>query len=354
MSHTEILSKFKISESVISCEPYGNGHINSTFLVTTVTGKKYILQALNTNVFKKPDEVMSNIYKVTEHLRAREGDARKVMAVVTLKDGGLLYRDGDKAWRMLEFVEDSLCLEAPENEADFYECAVAFGNFQRLLGDFDASQLYETIPDFHNTVKRYEAFLDAVEKDICDRAKDVQEEIEFVKARKDFYSVLLDANKSGVLPLRVTHNDTKINNVLLDNATRKALCVIDLDTIMPGFSVTDFGDSIRFGASTAAEDEKDLSKVCLDLSLYETYARGFIAGCGKALGKEEIMLFPEGAKMMTVECGMRFLTDYLSGDTYFKTAYAGHNLDRCRTQFKLVCEMEKHWDKMKAIVEKLI
>lgn len=354
MNHTDIFAKFDVSEKVVSCEPYGNGHINSTFLVLTESGKRYILQALNTNVFKKPDEVMSNIIKVTEHLAARESDSRKVMPVIKLRDGGLVYKDGDKAWRMLGFVDGSICLEAPESDADFYESAVAFGNFQRMLGDFDASQLYETIPDFHNTEKRYEAFAGAVENDICGRANDVQSEIEFAKARKSFCSVLLDANRKGILPLRVTHNDTKINNVLLDAKTRKALCVIDLDTIMPGFSVTDFGDSIRFGASTAAEDEKDLSKVNLDLGLYETYAKGFINGCGNALGKDEIMLFPEGAKMMTLECGMRFLTDYLSGDTYFKTAYEGHNLDRCRTQFKLVTEMEKHWDEMKSIVEKLI
>lgn len=354
MNYEDIISKFDISEEAVSCESYGNGHINSTFLVTMASDKKYILQALNTNVFKKPDEVMSNIYKVTEHLKARECDSRRVMSVIGLRDGGLLYRDGEKVWRILGFVDGSICLETPETEADFYESAVAFGNFQRLLGDFDASQLYETIPDFHNTEKRYEAFVSAAENDICGRAKDVQSEIEFVKARKSFCSVLLDANRSGVLPLRVTHNDTKINNVLLDAITRKALCVIDLDTIMPGFSVTDFGDSIRFGASTAAEDEKDISKVNLDLALYETYAKGFIRGCGGALGRDEILLFPEGAKMMTLECGMRFLTDYLSGDTYFKTSYEGHNLDRCRTQFKLVTEMEKHWDEMKAIVEKLI
>ena len=354
MNYTEIISKFDIQGNVASCEPYGNGHINSTFLVTTDLGKRYILQSINTNVFKKPDEVMSNISKVTEHLCARESDSRRVMPVIKLRDGGLLFADGGKTWRMLGFVEGSLCLEAPESKEDFYESAVAFGNFQRLLGDFDASLLYETIPDFHNTEKRYEAFLQAVENDICGRAKDVREEIEFVKARKDFCSVLLDANRKGILPLRVTHNDTKINNVLLDEKTRKALCVIDLDTIMPGFSVTDFGDSIRFGASTAAEDEKDLSKVNLDLDLYEIYAKGFIDGCGNALGREEIMLFPEGAKMMTLECGMRFLTDYLSGDTYFKTAYEGHNLDRCHTQFKLVSEMEKHWAEMKAIVEKMI
>ena len=179
------------------------------------------------------------------------------------------------------------------------------------------------------------------------------EEIKFVKDRADFYSVLFDNNKEGKLPLRVTHNDTKINNVMLDLETRTALCVIDLDTIMPGFSVNDFGDSIRFGASTAAEDEKDLSKVEMDITLFETYAKGFIKGCGGLLTKDEVLLMPEGAKMMTIECGMRFLTDYLEGDTYFKTKYEDHNLDRCHTQFKLVADMESKWDKMKEIVKNI-
>lgn len=354
MNCEKIVSIFNIPEEVISTEPYGNGHINSTFLVKTVSGKRYILQGINTGVFKNPEEVMSNIIKVTNHLSEKESDPRSTMRFVTLRDGSLLHYAGDIPFRMFEFVENSLCLDKPECEDDFYECGVAFGSFQRMLGDFDASLLYETIPDFHNTEKRYAAFLDAVQKDVCGRAKDVQNEIEFVKSQENFYSVLRIANENGILPLRVTHNDTKINNVLLDRDTRKALCVIDLDTIMPGFSVTDFGDAIRSGATTAAEDENDISKVKLDLSLFEAFAKGFISGCGGALGKEEIMLFPEGAMMMTIECGMRFLTDYLSGDTYFKTAYAGHNLDRCRTQLKIFSEMEKSLDKMKDIVAKLV
>ncbi len=196
--------------------------------------------------------------------------------------------------------------------------------------------------------------MEAVEKDIAGRAASVRDEIEFIKAREDFYGVLYKANAEGRLPLRVTHNDTKSNNVMLDAASRTALCVIDLDTIMPGFSVTDFGDSIRFGASTAAEDEKDLSKVSLDLDMFDIYADGYLEGCGGKLLEDEIMLLPEGAKMMTIECGMRFLTDYLNGDTYFKTAYEGHNLDRCHTQLKLVEDMENKWYEMKEIVKKYI
>ena len=354
---TKITEQFNLVGECVSCAPYGNGHINDTYLVICKNADgsdhKYILQAVNTNVFKRPENVMENIEKVTEHLRTKTSNAREVLTLVRTKDDKNHYvsEQGDFC-RMYEFVTDSICLERPESIEDFKECAVAFGKFQKDLSDFPAETLFETIPDFHNTPKRYENFLKAVEEDKCGRAESVKEEIKFVNDRKDFYSVLLDCNKSGKLPLRVSHNDTKSNNVMLDEKTHKALCVIDLDTIMPGFSVTDFGDSIRFGASTASEDEKDLNKVNLDVELFKAYTEGFLDGCGGKLPDEEIMLLPEGAKMMTIECGMRFLTDYLEGDTYFKTAYAEHNLDRCHTQFKLVADMEAHWDELKAIVKK--
>lgn len=354
---TEVLKNFQTAGPVVKCEPYGNGHIADTFLVCCDNSgetKRYILQRMNRNVFKNPEKLMSNIERVTAYLRERTDDARTVMCLVpTVDNASYIVDDSGEYWRMYDFIEDSLCLEKPETKEDFYQSAIAFGRFQQTLNGFPAEELYETIPDFHNTPKRYRDFLEAVKNDVCGRADSVQEEIAFVKARKDFYSVLNDANKAGKLPLRVTHNDTKINNVMLDAATRTALCVIDLDTIMPGFSVTDFGDSIRFGANTAAEDEPDISKVKLDLELFDIYAKGFIHGCGGALDTEEILLMPEGAKMMTVECGMRFLTDYLQGDTYFKTKYPEHNLVRCRTQLQLVLEMEKHWDEMKSIVRNL-
>ena len=349
------LEHFKINEKIISCQPYGNGHINDTFVVNTEGGKRYILQAINTQVFKAPLEVMSNIQKVTAHLSCIEKDSRRVMSLVYTENGRPCHTDRDGlCWRVYDFIEDSLCLDLPEVPEDFYEAAIAFGRFQRYLYDFPVGELYDTIPDFHNTPKRYNDFISAVEADICGRAKEVACEIEFIKQRKDFCSLLYKAHEKGVLPLRVTHNDTKMNNVMLDAKTRTALCVIDLDTIMPGFSVNDFGDSIRFGASTAAEDEKDLNKVWIDLRLFDIYAKGFIEGCGGLLGRDEILLMPEGAKMMTLECGMRFLTDYLQGDTYFKTSRPGHNLDRCRTQLKLVADMETKWDEMKKIVEKYI
>lgn len=347
--------KFLDISKVYECTPYGNGHINDTYLVKYDNGGEvlYILQAINTNVFKEPENLMENIQRVTEFLGKDGADSRHVLTLIKTFDGAVFYKDEDGAyWRMYDFVTDSLCLERPESIEDFYECAYAFGKFQRDLGDFPADTLSEAIPDFHNTPKRYQNFLKALEADKCGRAKDVKEEIDFVMSRKDFYSVLYDNHEKGLLPLRVTHNDTKSNNVLLDAKTRKPLCVIDLDTIMPGFSVNDFGDSIRFGANTAAEDEKDVSKVLLDIKLFEAYTEGYLAGCGDVFENSEIMLLPEGAKMMTIECGMRFLTDYLEGDTYFKTAYPEHNLVRCRTQFKLVKEMENHFDELKAIVKK--
>ncbi|MBQ3133368.1 MAG: aminoglycoside phosphotransferase family protein [Clostridia bacterium] len=349
------LNHFQITGTLRGCAPYGNGHINDTFCAFTEDAhskrRRYILQAINQTVFSRPDKVMENIEGVIEHLHTKTDDPRAVMTLVPTVDGHAFYTDENGGcWRLYDFVEDSLCLERPESNEDFYQSALAFGQFQRDLSDFPAENLNETIPNFHNTPVRYQRFLEAVKADKCGRAKDVADEIRFVTDRADFYSVLLDAHKAGELPLRVSHNDTKINNVLLDADTRSALCVIDLDTIMPGFSVTDFGDSIRFGASTAAEDEKDLSKVWMDLELFKTYTAGFLAGCGGSLPNSEILLLPEGAKMMTIECGMRFLTDYLEGDTYFRIHYPTHNLDRCRTQFKLVADMEEKWDDMKAAV----
>ncbi len=354
-SALQALKNFKIEGNVKYCDSYGNGHINDTFLVICDTEKgehQYILQSINTKIFT-PQEVMSNIEKVTEHLRKKTDNPRETLILVKTFDGGAYHIDTDgRCWRVYEFVTDSLCLELPESVNDFKECAIAFGKFQKDLADFPAETLYETIKDFHNTPKRYNDFLKAVEEDKVSRAKLVEEEIDFIKERKDFYSVLLDANKRGELPLRVTHNDTKSNNVMLDKNTRTALCVIDLDTIMPGFSVADFGDSIRFGANTAAEDEKDLSKVTLSIELFEAYVDGFLKPLKDDFSESEIMLLPEGAKMMTIECGMRFLADYLSGDTYFKTKYPEHNLDRCRTQLKLVKEIEDNWDTLKQIVKK--
>ena len=350
-----LIKNFEVEGKLLSAEPNGNGHINDTLLIEIETHdaktSRYILQAINSNVFPNIEGLMSNIISVTEYLKKGLTDNRGAMNFVPARSGKYYFVDKNGVpWRMYHFIEDAVSLELPESTKDFYECGFGFGNFQRQLANFPAQELFETIPNFHNTPKRYDSFKKAVKNDVCHRAKSVKEEIDFVTGEENFYPVL----ENGNLPLRVTHNDTKINNVLLDSATRKAVCVIDLDTVMSGLSVNDFGDAIRIGANTAAEDEKDLSKVSLDLDLFEAFTKGFIEGSGGILTQEEIMLLPEGAKMMTIECGMRFLTDYLEGDTYFKIKYREHNLDRCRTQFELVRDMNRKWEQMKNIVKKYL
>jgi len=345
-----VLSSFALSGAPVSCEPYSSGHINGTQLVVCENGARYILQHINTNVFRDPEALMRNIELVTAHLRKKVNDPRGVLRLVPACDGRSFVVENGAYWRVYELVENSVCYQSADT-ALFYESAVAFGRFQNQLADFPAEQLVETIPHFHDTPARYAAFRRAVAEDAAGRRNLVQREIDFVLAREDFSHTLTDLQAAGELPLRVTHNDTKINNVLFDAVTNKALCVIDLDTVMPGLSVTDFGDAIRFGASTAAEDEQDLSRVHFDLSLYETYVKGYLSTCGGSLTKAEKSMLPTGAKMMTLECGMRFLADHLAGDVYFHVSRAGQNLDRARTQFRLVEEMENSWSQMHKIVE---
>ena len=253
---------------------------------------------------------------------------------------------------MLTFVSGSVSYDKVERPEQFYDSAVAFGNFQYMLRDYPAENLVETIPNFHNTPDRMRQFEEAVKADKMGRLAEIGKEVEFVRSRFDFANTFENARKEGKLPLKVTHNDTKLNNILFDEKTGKALCVVDLDTIMPGYAINDFGDSIRFGATTALEDEADLSKVNFDISLYELYVKGFILGAKGGLSESELALMPEAAIMMTFECGSRFLADYLNGDTYFRVSRPGHNLDRARNQFKLVADMEARLDEMHAIVEK--
>jgi len=344
-----VLSCFALSGAPVSCEPYGSGHINGTQLVVCESGTRYILQHINTNVFREPEALMRNIELVTAHLRTKVSDPRGVLQLVPTHEGLSYAVDGGAYWRVYELVEDSVCYQSADR-ALFYESAVAFGRFQNQLADFPATQLVETIPHFHDTPARYEAFYRAVENNTANRREQVSREIDFVREREPFSHTLTDLQAAGELPLRVTHNDTKINNVLFDAKTNNALCVIDLDTVMPGLSVNDFGDAVRFGASTAAEDERDLSKVHFDLDLYETYLKGYLSTCGESLTKTEIAMLRVGAKMMTLECGMRFLTDHLNGDVYFHVSRPEQNLDRARTQFRLVEEMEQSWDRMQALL----
>ncbi len=343
-------TRFAIEGNPVSCERYGSGHINQTYLLTCDSGLRYILQKINTNIFTNPDALMQNIFNVTEHLRKRATDPREVLTVVQTTDGKPYLNENGESWRMYVFVEDSLSLDKAETVDDFRESAIAFGRFQCLLSDFDAAALVETIPNFHHTPLRFEALKKAITADSCGRASSVQREIEFALAREEYALTLVALQMTGDLPLRVTHNDTKLNNVLLDAATRKALCVIDLDTVMPGLMCYDFGDSIRFGASTAAEDETNLDKVTCSLKLFEAYTGGFLSQSRSSMTPCERETLRDGAKMMTLECGIRFLTDYLQGDTYFHTTREGHNLDRCRTQLKLVADMESKWDELQKIV----
>jgi Ser/Thr protein kinase RdoA (MazF antagonist) len=352
----QIANMFSLKGEAISAESFGCGHINDTFLVETDEGEKYILQQINTSVFKNPDALMTNIVSVTEFLKkkiaAEGGDpTRETLNVVLTKDGKNHISFDGSAWRVYTFIDDSVTLQTCETADEFYASACGFGHFQKLLADFPAHTLFESIPDFHNTKKRFKAFEEAVESDVAGRASKVAAEIEFVKSRKEFAKTLVDLQKSGKLPLRVTHNDTKLNNVMLTKDL-KPLAVVDLDTVMPGLSVNDFGDSIRFGATRAAEDEKDLSKVIFETELFEYYAKGFLKECGEMLTEREKEMLPVGAMMMTFECGMRFLTDYLNGDTYFKVHRINHNLDRCRTQFKLLEQMEEKRQELNSIIKK--
>ena len=345
-----ICGKFQTKGAALSCEPYGNGHINATYLVKT-DEEQYILQRINHHIFQDVPGLMRNVERVTAFLAEKDPDPRHSLHLVPAKDGAAYVEAEGEFYRMYDFVHDSICLDAPETDEDFYQSAVAFGSFQRQLADFPASELTETIPRFHDTPNRYRALRAAIEKDALGRAASCREEIEFALTREADAAVMINLLAAGELPLRVTHNDTKLNNVMLDAKTRKPLCVIDLDTVMPGLAANDFGDSIRFGANTGAEDEKDLKKISLSLARYEAFARGFLEACGKALTPKEIETLPWGAKLMTLECGVRFLTDYLEGDTYFRIHRPEHNLDRTRTQFALVADMEKKWTQMCDIVK---
>ena len=349
----QILNAFKLDAPVASCERYGCGHVNETYLVVSESGRRYILQKISTRAFHDVPALMQNIISVTQFLKEKTDDPRGVLTLVpTTDDQFFLTHEDGSYWRLYDFVEDAVCLQAPETPEDFYQSALAFGNFQQMLTDFPAETLSETIPMFHNTANRFKLFREKLAEDPMGRAASVKAEIEFALAHEAEASTLVDLQASGQLPTRVTHNDTKLNNVMLDATTKKALCVIDLDTIMPGLSLYDFGDSIRFGAATAAEDETDLSKVEMSLDLFRTYASGFLTACPGLTDLEKKMM-PMGAKMMTLECGVRFLTDYLDGDHYFKVHRENHNLDRCRTQFKLVADMEKKWAEMAAVIEEV-
>jgi len=358
----EVLAAYEFPATLMGAVRYGSGHINDTFCLVCQPkeGKaiRFILQGLSKAAFPRQEELMENFIGVTSHLRkkieAAGGDVmRETLNLVPTRDGKPYYTDSTgKVWRLTNYVEDTVCLQKATPEL-FEASARAFGRFQWLLADYPAETLHETIVNFHNTEDRFARFLTVLEADRLGRAKDAQEEIRFVMDRKADCSVAMQALREGKLPLRVTHNDTKLNNVLIDEDTLEGICIIDLDTTMPGLSIYDFGDSIRFGANHSAEDEKDLTKVNFDIDLYARYARGFLEGAKGGLTAAELEYLPWGAKLMTLECGIRFLTDYLDGDNYFHIHYPEQNLDRCRTQFKLVADMEAQWEQMHEIIQEI-
>ncbi len=357
---SEVLSAFDFGAPVVGAIRYGEGHINDTFCVHTQPAdrccRRFILQRMSAAAFKRPDQLMANIIGVTDYLgqeiEKRGGDrSREALEVLRPKNGQPYYTDSQGgAWRLYPFVEDTICYQSAQTPELFAASGRAFGRFQQLLRDYPAETLYETIPHFHDTEDRLAKLKAAVAADKLGRAKDCQPEIDFCLAREADCSVALSAMREGRIPLRVTHNDTKLNNVLMDKDTGVGMCIIDLDTVMPGLAMNDFGDSIRFGANHCAEDETDLSKVSLDIDLFAVYTAAFLEGAGGSLTDEEISLLPWGAKLMTLECGIRFLTDYLVGDEYFHISREHHNLDRARTQIKLVTDMEAHWQELADIV----
>ncbi len=356
----EILGAFAFPGTIVEAERYGNGHINDTFCVVCETEagrKRFILQGLSQAAFPDPDAVMENMVGITGFLRKKiqenGGDPdRETLTVLPTRAGKTHYMASNgQAWRLVPFIEDTLCLEIAD-EALFEASARSYGRLQWLLADYPAHTLHETIARFHDTENRYEKFLAALEADKLGRAAEARPEIDFVLARRADCSVAVQALREGRLPLRVTHNDTKLGNILFDAHSGRGICVIDLDTTMPGLSIYDFGDSIRSGANHNTEDEPDMRKVNFDLSLFEVYTRGFLAGGQGIFTPTELEYLPWGARLMTLECGIRFLTDYLDGDNYFRIRYADHNLRRCRTQFKLVQDMEEQFSQMHSIVAK--
>ncbi|WP_026651725.1 phosphotransferase enzyme family protein [Butyrivibrio proteoclasticus] len=348
----KIVEHFDIDGEMVYEEPFGCGHINDTYAIYCKRELhppvRYILQRINSEIFDV-DKLMHNICLVTDYLKekiaANGGDPlRSTLTLVRTRDGKSYYRDSSgSCYRIYLFIENTVSYQSAATREVLENAGRAFGNFQKLLFDFDASKLYEVIPNFHNTVKRYEAFERAIAEGIPDRVKAAEKEISFATERKNYCDRIVSKLGSDQIPLRVTHNDTKLNNILMDPDTNESVCIIDLDTIMPGSLLYDFGDSIRFGANTATEDETDLSKVRFDAGMYDAYAKGFLSEMEPYMTRQEIDLLPFSSVLMTYECAIRFLSDFLVGDTYFKVDYPTHNLDRTRNQFKLIEDMESYW-----------
>jgi hypothetical protein len=357
----EIIQHFQLQGEFLDAYLYGSGHIHDTYASRFKIQRgivRHIHQQINHKVFKEPEKVMENIERVTRCARERIIEAggdpmRETLNLILAVDGKSFYRTPEgNYWRSYIFIEGARTFDKVESVKHIYNAAKAFGNFQKMLSSLPGGRLHETIPNFHHTRKRYEVFLETAAKDVKNRAQQVKAEIDFVLERESDVSIIVDMLEQGKIPERVTHNDTKLNNVMIDDKTGEGICVIDLDTVMPGSVLYDFGDAIRIGASTAAEDEQDLSKVGVDLAMFDCLAHGYLDAARDFLTPAEIDHLAFSANLLTFECGVRFLTDYLAGDVYFKIHREGHNLDRCRTQFKMVSEMEQKMDQMVAIVNK--
>lgn len=358
-----IAAQFAIYGDFVDAFPYGSGHINDTFCAVFDQGAcrvRYIIQRVNSYIFKNPEGLMENVARICRHsfdkLKANNAPdaSRRTLTLIPTKSGKDWFVDAEgNVWRCYIFIERARGYDVIETTEQAFQAARAFGNFQKLLVDIPGGRLVETIPDFHNTRKRFETFQKSLAADVKNRAAGVKKEIDFILAREKDCSIVLDAMANGEIPERIAHQDTKLNNVLIDDYTLEGICVIDLDTSMPGSALYDFGDMVRTSTSPAKEDEVDLSKVAMQFQYFEALAKGYLSSAGDFLNAKERELLPFSGKLLTLECGMRFLTDYLDGDLYFKTARPDHNLDRCRTQFRLVECIEEQMDAMNALVASL-
>ncbi|MFH1498636.1 MAG: aminoglycoside phosphotransferase family protein [Verrucomicrobiota bacterium] len=356
-----LIGRFRLHGEVIHAAPHGSGHINDTYAVTLSQAGapvRYILQRINHTIFKDVPALMENIVRVTAHQRARlladggEDASRRALTVIPARTGEPFVRDEHgRWWRAYLFIEKALTHDKIESPALAREAARSFGEFQRLLADLPGARLHETIPNFHHTPGRYAAFEAALAADTAGRAAEVAAEIDFARSRAPLARKLTDLLAAGLVPERVTHNDTKLNNIMLDDATGAGVCVIDLDTLMPGLSLYDLGDMVRTGTNAAAEDETDLTKVVARAGIFAALAEGFLAGCGPSLNAVERAHLVASGQVMTYEVGLRFLTDHLQGDVYFKTKYAGHNLARARNQFALLRSLEAQADDFQRIID---
>ena len=355
--------QFAVQGEFLFGEEIDSGHINSTYRATyrqnNGSEQRYVFQAINRKVFKDPYAVMNNVEKVTRHINSRVLRLKKDLGGQTLnlfpaRAGGSWVEDGEGAvWRCYNHIEGCVTYDVVENTRQAYQAARAFGSFQDLVSDLDSSSIIETIPDFHHTRKRFARLMEVAAADSLGRLESVRREFEFVQSREALTGLLLDLVDSGSIPVRVTHNDTKINNVMIDAASDEAVCVIDLDTVMPGLALYDFGDLVRSATSPAAEDETDLSKVEMQMPMFEALVEGYLDAAGDFINDTEVEYLPHAGKLMTLEVGIRFLTDYLEGDVYFKTHHASHNLERCRTQLKLVERIEAREQEMNSFVRKV-